>query len=112
MNQLHDSSYFLELQTKTGWGAILRSFATWLDPKPASLILDVGCGPGLLPAILAQNGCRAVGIDSSFAMFRDALHPDLILADTYSLPFPPSTFHFLTASNLLFLLSKPLYAHN
>ncbi len=91
MNDLHDPDYFLELQTKTGWGAILRSFATWLDPKPASLILDVGCGPGLLPAIFAQNGCRALGIDSSFEMFRDALHPDLILADVLYLPFQSST---------------------
>ena len=46
-NLQRDSSYFLELQTQTGWGAMLRSFATWLDPKPASLILDVGCGPGV-----------------------------------------------------------------
>ena len=110
MNQLHDPDYFLELQTKTGWGAILRSFASWLDPKPASLILDVGCGPGLLPAILAKSGCRAFGIDSSFEMFRDALHPNIILADTYSIPYLSSTFHFLTASNLLFLLPDPLSA--
>ncbi len=110
MTDLHDPDYFLELQTKTGWGAILRSFANWLDPKPASLILDVGCGPGLLPAIFAQSGCRALGIDSSFEIFRDALHSDLILADTNNLPFPASTFHFLTASNLLFLLPDPLAA--
>ena len=110
MNQLHDSDYFLELQTNTGWGAMLRSFASWLDPKPASLILDVGCGPGLLPAIFAQNGCRTIGIDSSFEMFRDALHPDLALADIYNLPLKPSTFHFITASNLLFLLPNPLSA--
>jgi len=110
MIDLHDPDYFLELQTKTGWGAILRSFATWLDPKPASLILDVGCGPGLLPAIFAQSGCRALGIDSSFEMFSEALHPTLALADTYNLPFSASTFHFLTASNLLFLLPNPLSA--
>lgn len=110
MIDLHDSDYFLELQTKTGWGAILRSFATWLDPKPASLIVDVGCGPGLLPAIFTQSGCRAFGIDSSFAMFRDALHPNLLLADIFSLPLKPSTFNLITASNLLFLLPDPLSA--
>ena len=92
MNQLHDPDYFLELQTKTGWGAILRSFASWLDPKPASLILDVGCGPGLLPAILAKSGCRTIGIDSSFEMFRDPLHPNLVLADVTDLSFPLSSF--------------------
>ncbi len=104
----HDPTYFLQLQTKTGWGAMLRSFASWLDPKPASLILDVGTGPGLLPVIFAQNGCRAIGVDSSFEMFREALHPDLVLASVYSLPFQCDTFNLITASNLLFLLSDPL----
>ena len=110
MTKLHDPDYFLELQTKTGWGAILRSFASWLDPKPASLILGVGCGPGLLPAIFTQSGCRALGIDSSFEMFRDALHPNLILANALFLPLKPATFNLITASNLLFLLPDPLSA--
>ena len=109
-NLQRDSSYFLELQTQTGWGAMLRSFATWLDPKPASLILDVGCGPGLLPAIFAENGCLALGIDSSCDMFHDSLHPDLVVADALAFPLKPSTFNLLTASNLLFLLPDPLSA--
>lgn len=118
MTDLHDPDYFLELQTQTGWGAMLRSFASWLDPKPASLILDVGTGPGLLPAIFAQSGCRALGLDSFFEMFRDALHPDLILADVLHLPFqsatrraePVEAFNLITASNLLFLLPDHLAA--
>ena len=100
-----DSDYFLELQTQTGWGAMLRSFARWLEPAP--LILDVGCGPGLLPAIFAQRGCRAFGIDSSFEMLHDALAPNLLLADAHFLPFKPATFNLITASNLLFLLPNP-----
>ncbi len=103
----HDPAYFLELQTKTGWGAMLRSFASWLDPKPASLILDVGTGPGLLPAIFVQSGCRTIGADLSLEMFRDTLHPNLVLADVTALPFPLSSFDFITASNLLFLLPDP-----
>ena len=110
MTDLHDPDYFLELQAKTGWGAMLRSFALWLDPEPDSLILDVGCGPGLLPAIFAQKGCRAFGIDSSFEMFRETLHPNLVLADVLYLPLQPSTFNLITASNLLFLLPNPLTA--
>lgn len=106
----HDSDYFLELQTQTGWGVMLRSFASWLDPQPASLILDVGCGPGLLSAIFAQSGCRVFGIDASFEMFRDALHLDLILANALALPLPPATFNLITASNLLFLLPDPPFA--
>lgn len=86
---------------------MLRSFASWLDPQPASLILDVGTGPGLLPAIFAQSGCRAIGVDYALDMFYNALHPNLILADVNKLPFPPSGFDWVSASNLLFLLPDP-----
>ena len=86
---------------------MLRSFASWLDPKPASLILDVGTGPGLLPGIFAQSGYHAFGLDYSREMFNNALHPNLILASVFSLPFKPATFNLITASNLLFLLSDP-----
>ncbi|MCF6278663.1 MAG: class I SAM-dependent methyltransferase [Anaerolineales bacterium] len=108
----HDADYFLALQTKTGWGAMLHAFAAWIDPQPASLILDAGSGPGLLPAIFAQNGCRSFGVDASFEMFRDALHPDLVSADVTALPFPPASFNLITASNLLFLLPRPFAALN
>ncbi len=106
----HDPDYFLELQTKTGWGSMLRSFVAWLNPQPACRALDVGCGPGLLPALLAQSGCHAIGIDSAPEMFRDALHPKLVLGDVYHLPLQKASFDLITASNLLFLLPDPLSA--
>ena len=56
-----DSNYFHELQSQTGWGHMLASFARWCAPKPGWRVLDVGCGPGLLPAIFAQAGCHAYG---------------------------------------------------
>jgi ubiquinone/menaquinone biosynthesis C-methylase UbiE len=103
----HDPAYFLELQTQTGWGAMLRSFASWLDPQPATIILDVGTGPGLLPAIFAQNGCQAIGLDDAQEMFAEALHKSLVLGSVFQLPFPDKSFNLLTASNLLFLLPDP-----
>jgi trans-aconitate methyltransferase len=36
-----------------------------LDAKPGELILDLGCGDGVLTRKLADVGCRVVGIDSS-----------------------------------------------
>lgn len=108
----HDPDYFLELQTQTGWGAMLRSFASWLDPQPASVILDVGTGPGLLPAIFAQSGCRSLGIDDAVDMFDGALHTALIVGSVFELPFQPATFNLITASNLLFLLPDPQTALN
>jgi len=97
-----------ELQTNTGWKRTLEAFAAWCAPQPGSLVLDIGCGPGLLPALLARAGCRAYGADLDGRMLRTPrLHPDLVQADILRLPFPGGVFHLLTASNLLFLLPDP-----
>ncbi len=102
---------FLELQTATGWGRTLERFAAWCAPRPGDLALDVGCGPGLLPALLMRQGCRTFGIDVDIKMFSQArLHPALTQADALRLPFPAGAFHLVTASNLLFLLPDPLAA--
>jgi len=104
----NDADYFLELQTQTGWGRTLYSFATWCAPNEDWRVLDVGCGPGLLPAIFTQFGCRAVGIDLDIGMFHpSALHPEIAVANVYDLPFTTHTFDLITASNLIFLLSEP-----
>ncbi len=106
-----DSNYYLELQTQTGWGRTLRGFAAWCTPEPGWRVLDVGCGPGLLPAIFAQLGCQAVGVDIDPGMFHPrALHPIVAVADVYNLPFRRGTFDLITASNLVFLLSDPIGA--
>ncbi len=107
----HDADYFLELQTQTGWGRTLYGFAKWCDPKPGSQALDVGCGPGLLPAILRHFGCRAVGVDLDSEMFKPApLNPIVGIADVMCLPFAAKEFDLITATNLLFLLPQPLGA--
>jgi len=105
---LHDFSNFLNVQTKTAWGRTLAEFASFCDPEPGSLIVDVGCGPGLLPAIFARNGHIAFGIDSDFSLLSSLLSLNLIQADALALPFPPGTFHLVTATNLLFLLDDHL----
>ncbi len=103
-----DSDYFQELQTHTGWGKTLAGFATWCDPQPGWLTLDVGCGPGLLPALFARLGCRAVGVDLDPGMFRPTpLHRQVCVGDVNHLPFPTSTFNMVTCSNLMFLLPEP-----
>ena len=104
-----DADYFLELQTQTGWGRTLYGFARWCDPAPGSLALDVGCGPGLLPAILSRFGCIATGVDIDREMFSPApLHSRVLVADGMKLPFRPQSFDLLTATNLLFLVPNPI----
>jgi SAM-dependent methyltransferase len=101
---------FLEIQTLTGWGRVLRSFADWCQPQAGWLALDVGCGPGLLPALLEQRGCQACGVDLDLPAPQNRLHAGLAQADALSLPFPGQTFDLVTASNLLFFLPDPLGA--
>lgn len=106
-----DADYFLELQTQTGWGQTLEAFAAWCAPQPGWRALDVGCGPGLLPALLEGYGCRAVGVDLDAAMFHPPrLHRRLAQADALHLPFAGGAFDLVLASNLLFLLEEPAAA--
>lgn len=103
-----DSSYFLELQTKTGWGRMLGSFARWCAPQPEQYILDVGTGPGLLPALFAEAGAASFGADHDPEMLTAPLFTNLVSADAAILPFASGTFHLVTASNLLYLTPDPL----
>lgn len=103
-------SDFLEIQTRTAWGRALADFADWCAPSAGTLLLDLGCGPGLLPALFTRRfACRAIGIDNDRALLAAASIP-VACADTSHLPFAPATFDFLTATNVLFLLGDPLRA--
>ncbi|HAY84610.1 MAG TPA: hypothetical protein DCY42_06715 [Chloroflexi bacterium] len=104
----HDSQYFLELQTNTGWGQMLASFSRWCSPQNGQSALDVGCGPGLLPALLGREGVRAFGIDQDTEMLRNTLHPGIAAGAATQLPFADHTFDLVTASNLLYLNPEPL----
>ncbi len=43
-----------------------------LAPQPGELILDVGCGDGMLTATIAEAGARVIGLDSSEEMVEAA----------------------------------------
>ena len=113
-----DFSNFLDVQTKTAWGRTLIEFASFCAPQPASRILDIGCGPGLLPAIFARDGHTTFGIDYDFSLLNSSLSPNLSQADAIKLPFQPANlrpgsgqaFNLITATNVLFLPPDPLLA--
>jgi ubiquinone/menaquinone biosynthesis C-methylase UbiE len=106
---MHDD-HFWRVQTQTGWGRTLQTLAAWQPPLPGWLCLDVGCGPGLLPALYAQQGARAYGVDIDSALLRRRLHDPLSQAEALRLPFPAGLFHQASAVNLLFFLPDPLAA--
>jgi trans-aconitate methyltransferase len=43
-----------------------------LAPQPRELILDLGCGDGVLTEKIADCGCRVIGVDSSFLQLQAA----------------------------------------
>lgn len=99
---------FQYIQTATAWNRTLGTFARWCNSQPNERVLDIGCGPGLLPAIFANLGCRATGIDLDAAMFRPIpLHHQVVNGDAIRLPFGNGTFNLVTVSNLLFYLPQP-----
>ena len=102
-----DAQYFLELQTKTGWGMMLESFSRWCEPQPGQRTLDVGTGPGLLPALFSQAGSISFGLDHDPEMLRTPLHQAAVLANAGQLPFASGTFEMVTASNILYLSTDP-----
>lgn len=103
-------SNFLEVQTRTPWGRTLVEFADFCTPSPGSLTLDVGCGPGLLPAILTGRDCISLGVDLDLDLVRAKLNPGLCQADASCLPFPAESFDLVTSTNVLFLLGDPVSA--
>lgn len=105
--ELSDLSNLLEVQTKTAWGRTLAEFASFCDPRPASVVLDVGSGSGLLPALFAQRTCRPFGVDYDFGLLASRLIPSLAQVDVLRLPFRAAAFDLVTATNLLFLLDDP-----
>lgn len=103
-----DPARFYRLQTNSGWQRVLADFADWTEPRLGWRSLDIGAGPGLLPALFAAKGLRSCGIDCDPQVYNPVrLHDQLALADALCLPFPTGAFELVTASNLLFLLPDP-----
>lgn len=99
---------FQHIQTTTAWRRTLETFAQWCQPLPGERVLDIGCGPGVLPMLFHHMGCQATGIDLDAAMFRPKpLWGQVVCGDALSLPFSTKGFNLVTSSNLLFYLPSP-----
>jgi len=67
----------------------------WIRKAPKGLLLDAGCGPGLLSERLRAEGFRTIGIDLSEGMSRESSRRggDAVCADFAAAPFRDGTFH-------------------
>ncbi len=87
-----------------------------LAGRPGRL-LDIGCGPGFLPNLLAAQGHRAIGVDMSRGSLKVALsqsrntdvtgRADYQAADAYRLPFRDAAFDAVTALDFLEHVTAP-----
>jgi demethylmenaquinone methyltransferase/2-methoxy-6-polyprenyl-1,4-benzoquinol methylase len=80
----------LSLGMDRGWR---RRCLDALELPPGSRVLDVACGTGNLTREIDQRGLRAVGIDLSLGMLRNArANAPFLLADALSAPLRNASF--------------------
>lgn len=109
----------------------LIAFLAWADAKPdvvarrarsyellgirsGGTVADVGCGIGTVLADLLERGARAVGVDSSEAMVREAARrvpeAELHVADAAALPLDDGTLGGYRAERVYQHLADPMPA--
>ncbi len=104
----YDAQYADEQNTK------IRAALSNVHLKENSLILDMGCGTGLLFLHIADKAKLLVGIDTSAKLLKQAqkrakqhLNITLIQADADHTPFKNQTFHIVFAITLLQNMPDP-----
>ena len=96
----YDRSYLQQLVFEP----VHEALGLALGPLDALLVLDVGCGTGILTQALARRSARAVGVDPAPRMVAKARENRADVSATYvvataeSLPFADSSFDAATAS--------------
>ena len=77
VDEAHQLKTNSEYQGKDHWTAnaysasasfvplLTQEIVQWLDPQPNDIILDLGCGDGLLTAKVHSSGARVAGFDAS-----------------------------------------------
>lgn len=74
-----------------------------------NLVLDIGCGTGVLLEKISKFGGKEVGVDISFPNLRKAkehlekkgLKPLLLITDAYYLPFKANSFDNIVATEVI-----------
>ncbi|MFI7036792.1 methyltransferase domain-containing protein [Microbispora rosea] len=91
------------------------ALASGLRLAPGASVLDVGCGPGVITAGLAEAAGRegrAVGLDVSAPMLRQAAavarpNTGLVRGDAQDLPFRDAVFDAVCSTAMIMILPDP-----
>jgi SAM-dependent methyltransferase len=102
--------YLTRVDTHRKYSEIAGSFSEWvlgeLAAVPGSLLLDVGCGPGIYHPALHERGVHVVGADLFSGMLATAgegrAARALVRATAEALPFANQTFDYVMANHMLY----------
>ncbi len=106
-------AWFSTALGRTVWRFELKVLLDLLKPRPGELILDGGCGTGILATELAGSGAVVVGVDVSAAMLAGARKNTegtgvmLLQADLHALPFSPLVFDAAVCFTVLEFAGEP-----
>jgi SAM-dependent methyltransferase len=99
------SSYEFKPGSYSSHGLLLASMP---ERGEGRRVLDVGCGPGYLSALLAARGYEVVGIDGRIGADRGPEHVEFIQADLdQGLPPLDGRFDFILCADILEHLRAP-----
>jgi SAM-dependent methyltransferase len=97
------------------WDHVRFVMQAFRNAGGAGLLLDVGCGGGLLPAMLIERGIQAMGLDSSTEACSIATRRHgvpAVTADLMNSPFPSGSFSLITLFHVLEHVPDPgAYLH-
>jgi len=100
--KFYDTQYYEEQEAK------IRAAIANLTLNEDNIVLDAGCGTGLLFAHIVDKSSFVVGVDISRGVLREAVKKAktyrniaLVLADADNLPFSNQTFQVVFAITLL-----------
>ena len=108
---------FTRLYDASFYRAMHEAWLEQLGLAPGQTAVDVGCGPGGLTRLVAEQGHHATGIDRSDRMLDAARKRDVsvgtavfVHGDATALPFEDRSVDVVLASSLLNVVDEPVAA--